>query len=271
MLEKYVKTEGIIISSLPYLECSSILKILSSELGKVSAIARGARKTTSKRAGVLQPFNTVLFELYRGKSFYTVVQARSLRNRIPISSNYEKTLCAYFACELISKTLEEEQSIKGVFEILDAYLSILESVSKESAFVYLAGFSLAYLKLLGYKFALEECAVCGKKFSDTDIAGLRKDPPQLICCEPERADFPEKSTPADFKKTLEAALRATVILEKKAGMKPSYEFSNQQNPGPLKRESFADLIDFFNQFISAHLSVELISHLQLSQAIERML
>lgn len=265
MAHKYVKTEGIILSSKPYLEGDSILRILSPQLGLVSAVARGARKTTSKRAGVLQPFNRALFELYEGKSMYTVVQVKMEEPHAQLSANYEKAIAAVFACEIIVKTHEENQKIDYVFPLLLSFLEVLEKSNEAAGFVYLGGFLLAYFKLLGYRFPLEKCKGCNRKITETAEVSLANDG-QVFC-----KDCSESQSELLNTKTVLAAAKAAYILEARAKIPPSYPFASKlENVSSVKKEEIKRLLIKIVEFLKYQTAVEPLSLEAVLDAIERM-
>lgn len=63
---------GMVISGTPISEYDKRLVILTKELGKITAFARGARKPTSRFLGGSQPMAFGEFTLYRGRNAYTV-------------------------------------------------------------------------------------------------------------------------------------------------------------------------------------------------------
>ena len=63
---------GMVISGTPISEYDKRLVILTKELGKITAFARGARKPTSPYLGGSQPMAFGEFTLYRGRNAYTV-------------------------------------------------------------------------------------------------------------------------------------------------------------------------------------------------------
>ena len=63
---------GMVISGTPISEYDKRLVILTKELGKITAFARGARKPTSQFLGGSQPMAFGEFTLYRGRNAYTV-------------------------------------------------------------------------------------------------------------------------------------------------------------------------------------------------------
>lgn len=63
---------GMVISSMAISEYDKRLVILTKELGKITAFARGARKTTSPFLAGSQPMAFGEYTLYRGRNSYTV-------------------------------------------------------------------------------------------------------------------------------------------------------------------------------------------------------
>lgn len=217
MKNRYLKTDGFIISVIPYLEADSLLRILSRDSGMISAIAKGSRKVTSKRAGVIQPFNLVRFELYRGRNLFTVVQAANIHPYARLSSSYPKSVVLTFACEVIARTHEEGQFIKSVFELTGSLFKCVSSVSEKSSFVYLLGFLLSYLRLIGYRMNLDRCSLCSKGIQDFESGYL--DEHGLLLCD--KCSQSER----DYISEIKASMKTSAILEKMSGIEITYPSS----------------------------------------------
>ncbi len=71
-----VTVVGIVISSMTISEYDKRLVLLTKEFGKITAFARGARKTTSQFLAGSQPMAFGEFTLYRGRNSYTVTSMR---------------------------------------------------------------------------------------------------------------------------------------------------------------------------------------------------
>lgn len=71
-----ITVTGMVISSMAISEYDKRLVILTKELGKITAFARGARKPTSPFLGGSQPMSFGEFTLYRGKNAYTVTEMK---------------------------------------------------------------------------------------------------------------------------------------------------------------------------------------------------
>ena len=68
-------TAGIILSVMPIGEYDRRVELLSADLGRISAFAKGARKPGSSLVSVTRVFAFGKFKLYQGKNSYTLVSA----------------------------------------------------------------------------------------------------------------------------------------------------------------------------------------------------
>lgn len=262
MESKHLKTEGIILIAQPYLEADSLLKILSPTKGLLSAIARGARKVTSKRAGVIQPFNQVLFELYRGTTFFVVVQAKNIHPFAYLASDFEKGVILSFAAELVAATHQDEQLINGAYGLLLSLFKLLEEKKAAAGFVYLAGFMLSYLNLIGYRLPVEQCKSCGSSFESLRCGSIKPEEAVFLCssCSGEENPFFEE---------LKAVVRASYLLESLAEMKKTYPFGAAVKvKSPISKSGLLDAVEKIYRYTSIQAGIELKSYPLLKQAIE---
>lgn len=74
-MSETIKVNGMIISSMPIGEYDRRVEILTDEMGRISAFARGARKPHSQLLACSQTFAFGKFELYQGKSAYSLNSA----------------------------------------------------------------------------------------------------------------------------------------------------------------------------------------------------
>ncbi|MGH2682910.1 MAG: DNA repair protein RecO [Actinomycetota bacterium] len=154
------KDQGIVLGSVKLAEADKIVTILTQASGKVRAVAKGIRRTTSKFGARLEPFTHVDLMLYRGRSLDTVTQAeilhpfRALRDDFALFSAGEAML------EATDKVAEEHERNVRLFILLLQGLRALEHRPADPAAVAEA-FLLRLLGLSGFAPALLGCAVCG--------------------------------------------------------------------------------------------------------------
>ena len=86
-----VSVTGFILSSMPVGDYDRRVVILSRELGKIAAFAKGARRPNSHLIGVTRPFIFGTFEVYRGRDSYTIQKANV--------TNYFEELAEYYGRE----------------------------------------------------------------------------------------------------------------------------------------------------------------------------
>jgi DNA repair protein RecO (recombination protein O) len=119
-------TEGIVIGGSKLGEADRILRILTRDRGKISAVAKGVRKGKSKFSGSLEPMMVNSFLLAEGRSLDIVCQAENIRCYSNINSDYSLICCAGNLLEAAGKLTEEGLRDETTYEFLLAALDSLE-------------------------------------------------------------------------------------------------------------------------------------------------
>lgn len=139
----------------PYGESSLLLDILSEQNGRLSLLAKGARRKRSELKGILQPF-TPLFLRYsqRISSLKTLLAAEAASLPFPLTG--KNLYCGFYVNELLIKTLSDGHVSSTLF--FD-YLQCLQSLSGEpqQREQILRLFEFSLLKELGYLVDFTTC------------------------------------------------------------------------------------------------------------------
>jgi DNA repair protein RecO (recombination protein O) len=161
------RVEAVVLRHADWGEADRLLTLYTRERGKVRAIAKGARKIRSRKAGHIEPFTRVTLQLAKGRDLLIVTQADTLAAYLPIREDLVKTGYASYAVELLDRfTYEDESENQAIFRLLT---EALERIATEpEAWLAMRYYEVRLLDLLGYRPHLFECANCGGKILPVD-------------------------------------------------------------------------------------------------------
>lgn len=157
------KTKGIIIRRRNFGEADRLLTIYTEKRGKISAIAKAARRLLSKLGGHLELFYLVDLVVAKGKNIDIITGAIVLKDFPNLRKNLNATNQAYYIAEVIDKLIREDEKHQEVFELL---VETLSKINSEKDTLLIHYFELQLLSLLGHGPELYKCVVCGKKLSE---------------------------------------------------------------------------------------------------------
>jgi DNA repair protein RecO (recombination protein O) len=123
------KTPGIVLKKQNFGEADRILRIFTSELGVISAIAKGVKKITSKKGGCLELFCESNLRLYRRKGdLFLITDAATKKNFD--SKDLEVLKTAYAASELLLNISPPEKELPKIYKIFSDFLALLPTTKK---------------------------------------------------------------------------------------------------------------------------------------------
>ena len=159
------KTEGIIIKRNNFLESSLILDIYTKDHGRVSAVARSARKAKGKLRGHLELFLNTDLVLAYGKSIDTITSSLTIESFSNLRNNLELSFSVYYFLELVNRMTAEEYRDERIFYLLKKSLLFLDRLASDrendrNCLILL--FQINLLDLTGFSPELNKCVFCGK-------------------------------------------------------------------------------------------------------------
>ncbi len=159
-------TMGIVLRRVAFGETDNILTLYTRERGRVSAIAKGARKAISRLAGASDILACAYYSLSTGKSLEIVVQAE-IRNSFPtLRKDLVRLAHGQYMAELLTHFVAEEDPHPELFTLLRTSLLLLERIPDPD--VASRWFELRLLEHLGYAPDLHACAICGNPVPGVD-------------------------------------------------------------------------------------------------------
>lgn len=156
--QRLYRTPAVILKRMDLGEADRIVTLFSRDEGKVRAVAKGVRRTTSRSAGHLEPFTLSDVLLAVGRELDIVSQADTLDAFREIREDLDLTTHAFYLTELVDLLTEDRSENRTVYEIL---VDGLQSLRRENdARLVLIAFHLRLLDALGYRPELRECVTC---------------------------------------------------------------------------------------------------------------
>lgn len=164
--ERSVRTEGIILRRRDFGESDRILVLFTRKLGRISGIAKGSRKPSSKIAGHLELFMRSSFLISRGRNLHLITQAEVLDSFDNLRENLGGIGLGSYIVELVDMVTFEEGSNPNLYELLLTVLSALDSGDDPTITTHF--FELHLLGLVGFQPEFFICVECGKKIKEQD-------------------------------------------------------------------------------------------------------
>jgi DNA repair protein RecO (recombination protein O) len=156
------KTDAVVIHRLDFKESDLIVTLYTADLGKVTGIAKGAKRSKRRFVNNLQPFSyiRILFAEGRG-GLIRLDEADMIHPLFRISEDISKVLYGSYFLEMVKEMTGEKEANPPLFELLVNFLNLLNDAPLREE--YPRVFELRFLDLMGYRPRLMECTICGKK------------------------------------------------------------------------------------------------------------
>ncbi len=152
------RDEGVVLRTYRLGEADRIVVLLTAGRGKVRAVAKGVRKTTSRFGSRLEPTSHVALQLYEGRSLHTVTQVEALDTFAAIRGDLDRLSRATTLLEVSDQVAQEGEPNPRLLQMLLGALRTLEA--RDSA-ILVPAFFLKLLAAEGTEPMLDACAVCG--------------------------------------------------------------------------------------------------------------
>lgn len=162
--ERLYRTEAVIMRRTDFGEADRMLTLFTPRYGKRRVIAKGARKTTSRKAGQVELFNRAELQLATGRNLDIVTDAQIVDPYKRLHEELPRLSYAYYVAELLDKLTAEDEENRPAYQLLvDTFAALNTSVALDLVARY---FELHLLTLLGYRPYLFQCASCQEELTE---------------------------------------------------------------------------------------------------------
>jgi DNA repair protein RecO (recombination protein O) len=183
-----LKTEAIVLRSIRYGEADRILHLYTPGHGRLSAIAKGARRSRSRFGARLEPFWQVRAVLHQGRSdLLTVTSVDTVQPHAALRDHAATLDAAARACDAVTRLFETADPHPEVFRLLANELALLHADAAQARTANGLAFRLKLLLAAGIVPQLAACALCGET---EHLGGFSGAAGGVVCNSCEAGSFP---------------------------------------------------------------------------------
>jgi DNA repair protein RecO (recombination protein O) len=154
-MQRVYKAHVVVLARIPIGETDKVVTLLTREWGKLRAIAKGARRPTSRLAGATELFTYSRALLSVGQNLEVLTQAEVRESFPGLHQDLMKIGHASYLAELTDAVTVERQPNAELFDLLLSALYVIERSDRPDLGARM--FELKALRLLGYEPQLARC------------------------------------------------------------------------------------------------------------------
>lgn len=152
------RDEGVVLRTMRLGEADRIVTLLTRSHGKVRAVGKGVRRTTSKFGGRLEPLSHVTMLCWKGRELDIVNQAEVLDSFRAVRDDLSRMTKAFTVLEVADQLAQEHHPEPRLYEMV---IGALRALERADSAMLVPGFLLKALVLEGSTPIVDECASCG--------------------------------------------------------------------------------------------------------------
>lgn len=158
------KTPAIVLRVVDFSETSAVVTLLTRQFGKITAMAKGARRPKSPFEAALDVLAIcrIVFLHKNSESLDLLTEAKLERRFRNKSGKLERLYAAYYVAELAGALTDASDPQPQLFDLCHETLIALDEPGDDDQECLLR-FELGALKLLGHNPSMNHCVECGKE------------------------------------------------------------------------------------------------------------
>jgi DNA repair protein RecO (recombination protein O) len=191
------KTRAIVLRVIEFSESSCVVTLFTEDFGKVSALAKGAKRPKSPFEGALDLLALVRIVFLRKSSdaLDLLTEGKLERRFRSAQRDLARLYAGYYVAELLAELTDAGDPHPELFAAADAALLALDGSAPLAETVL--RFELAALRLLGHLPSLSLCVVCGKPVETAERVAFGMTAGGVLCpdCRPGKRQVVSVSGP----------------------------------------------------------------------------
>jgi DNA repair protein RecO (recombination protein O) len=162
--QRLYRTHAIVLRRRDFLDADRILTVFTPNYGKLELIAKGIRKTTSRKAGHLELFCHSILMLAQGRTWDIVTEVVGVESYPNIRTDLDKISQANYIGELIDCFSENDDENLPMWELLTLALQELDTLApNQDGRLLLHWFEMSLLSLAGFQPQVFQCLNCDEE------------------------------------------------------------------------------------------------------------
>ncbi len=157
------QSEAIVLRIHPWSETSCVVSMYTREFGKLTLLAKGARRPKSPFEAALDLLSIcrVVFIAKSSEALDILTEARLERRFRAGHRDLLRLNCGYYVAELLDRLTDKGDKQPEIFDLANQTLSDLQSTELEPRAIMLR-FELQVLRMLGHLPSWKRCVQCGR-------------------------------------------------------------------------------------------------------------
>jgi DNA repair protein RecO (recombination protein O) len=167
---------GVVLRTIKLGEADRIVTVFTQAHGKVRAVAKGVRKTTSKFGARLEPTSHIALQCYRGRDLDVVTQVETIEANRALREGYGLLTHAVPMLEAVDQVGQEHEPNAALYRML---AGALRTLATQRSRAVTPAFFWKLLSLEGFHPMLDLCARCGA--DDAALVAFDVDEGGMLC------------------------------------------------------------------------------------------
>lgn len=154
------QSKAIVLRIVEFSETSLVVTLLTRDLGRVTAIAKGARRPRGPFEGALDLLAVCRVVVIRKRTdtLNLLTEAKLLRRFRGAERSLERTYAGYYLAEILRLVTEDDDPQPELYELAIRVLQSIDGTGNVA--IALAYFDAQWLRLVGWAAATDRCASC---------------------------------------------------------------------------------------------------------------